>query len=41
MAKCPNCGKEVSVPDRSLKNRVFHIEAYTCEKCNCGFKEMK
>jgi hypothetical protein len=38
MAKCPNCGEEVSEPDKLLENRMFRIEAYTCENCNCCFK---
>ena len=30
-AKCPNCGKEVSKPDKIFENRIFHVEAYTDE----------
>jgi predicted RNA-binding Zn-ribbon protein involved in translation (DUF1610 family) len=40
MAKCPNCGKEVSKPDKSFKNMVFHVEAYACKKCGYCFKVM-
>ena len=38
MAKCPNCGKEVAKPDKSLENHWFHIEAYKCKSCDCCFK---
>ncbi len=38
MAKCPNCGKELSKPNKSLKNKFFHIEAYTCDGCGTNFK---
>jgi formate dehydrogenase maturation protein FdhE len=41
MVKCPNCGKEVSNPDKSFKNRVFHVEAYTCKNCSNYFKVSK
>ena len=40
MAKCPKCRKEVSEPEKSFKNSSFHIEAYTCNECNCNFKVM-
>ena len=40
MAKCPNCSVVIEEPDKSLKNNVFHIEAYTCKKCNHAFKVM-
>jgi endogenous inhibitor of DNA gyrase (YacG/DUF329 family) len=29
LVKCPNCGKEVSKPDKTLKNGTFCIDAYT------------
>jgi len=41
MAKCPNCGKVVDKPDKSLKNSFFNIQAYTCDKCFKHFKETK
>jgi len=41
MAKCPNCGKEVSKPDKSFKNVVFHIEAYTCPECKHHFHQAR
>jgi hypothetical protein len=37
MAKCPNCGKEVFNPDKSFKNALFHVEAYTCPECKSHF----
>jgi predicted RNA-binding Zn-ribbon protein involved in translation (DUF1610 family) len=39
MAKCPNCGKEVLRPEKSLTNRVFTVEAYKCNDCKTKFKE--
>ena len=39
MAKCPNCGKEVSRPNKSLGNWYFHVKAYTCKDCGKYFKE--
>jgi len=38
MAKCPKCEKEETVPTKSLKNMVFHVEAYTCKECGTNFK---
>jgi len=38
LAKCPNCGKEIAKPERFLKNKVFNIEAYTCDGCGERFK---
>jgi transcription elongation factor Elf1 len=38
MVKCPNCNTEVAEPDKSLKNQVFNIEAYTCKNCKHKFK---
>jgi hypothetical protein len=38
MVICPKCGAEVKKPDKSLKNPVFHIEAYTCKTCKLNFK---
>ena len=38
MVKCPNCSTDITDPYKSLKNNVFHIEAYTCNKCNYSFK---
>jgi predicted RNA-binding Zn-ribbon protein involved in translation (DUF1610 family) len=38
MAKCPNCGTEVSKPERAFKNRFFHVEAYNCTNCGHNFK---
>ena len=41
MARCPECGKVVSAPDKSLKNSLFHIEAYSCKECGTHFKVTK
>ncbi|HUK84326.1 MAG TPA: hypothetical protein VLU95_00540 [Candidatus Acidoferrum sp.] len=38
MIKCPNCGNEISKPEKTLKNCVFQIEAYTCNACGKSFK---
>ena len=38
MVKCPNCGADISEPDKSLKNNVFQIEVYTCKNCKHTFK---
>ena len=40
MVKCPKCSKEVEEPEKSLKNQVFNIEAYTCKNCKKNFKVM-
>jgi len=39
LAKCPTCGKNVSKPDKTLKNNSFCIESYTCENCKTKFKK--
>ena len=41
MAECPYCHKEVSKPQKSLENRFFLIEAYTCDECKGKFKIAK
>jgi hypothetical protein len=38
VTKCPNCGKEVTTPKKSLKNNFFYIEAYICENCKKASK---
>jgi hypothetical protein len=38
LAKCPNCSREVSKPERALKNKFFHVEAFTCDECGTHFK---
>jgi transposase-like protein len=38
MPKCPNCKKEITNPEKTLKNQVFQIDAYTCNSCGHNFK---
>ena len=40
MVKCSKCSAEVTKPNKSLKNQVFNIEAYTCKNCKHNFKVM-
>jgi hypothetical protein len=41
LVKCPSCGKEQNNPEKSIRNCVFEIEAYTCSACGCHFKKAK
>jgi DNA-directed RNA polymerase subunit RPC12/RpoP len=41
MVKCPDCGKEIEKPDRSLENQYFVVEAYTCDGCGKHFNLQK
>lgn len=37
--KCPKCNNSIAVkPTRVLKNQVFTIEAYECDRCHSKFK---
>jgi len=38
MAKCPNCGREVSKPEKVLRNCMFAVEGYMCPDCQTCFK---
>jgi len=38
MVKCPNCQKELSKPEKTLKNCVFQVDAYSCDACGNKFK---
>jgi predicted RNA-binding Zn-ribbon protein involved in translation (DUF1610 family) len=38
MVNCPNCGKELTKPDKKLENAFFRIAIYTCDKCGTTFK---
>ncbi len=37
MAKCPNCGNEVAKPQKTIDNRMFHLEYYVCDNCGKTF----
>jgi hypothetical protein len=38
MAKCPNCRKEVSKPEKTWSYGIFKVDAYSCE-CGTRFRE--
>jgi len=33
MAKCPNCGTEISKVKKEWNYSVFHVRMYLCGKC--------
>jgi len=37
MAKCPNCGKEVTEPKKKLENHMFKLAYYICDNCGTSF----
>ncbi len=37
VATCPNCGKDVAKPKKTIDNRMFHLEYYVCDKCGKAF----
>jgi len=41
LVKCPDCGREIDTPERSIENHFFHIEAYFCKDCGKRFKFLR
>jgi transposase-like protein len=39
MAKCPNCKKEASKPEKKWKYGHFSVQAYSCANCKAQFRE--
>ncbi|MGD6852490.1 MAG: hypothetical protein ACQCN6_10575 [Candidatus Bathyarchaeia archaeon] len=38
MVKCPNCGRNLTEPERKIENSSFCIERYKCDRCGYTFK---
>jgi transposase-like protein len=37
MAKCPDCGKELSAPKKKIENHMFRLAYYKCDNCGNSF----
>jgi len=39
MAKCPNCKKDLSKPEKTWTYGIFKVQAYSCDSCGMVFRD--
>lgn len=39
MTKCPNCGNEISKPNKTWNYGKFTVNAHLCNKCKTQFRD--